>query len=70
MRTVTSELLSIPGVGPVKRRQLIQTFGSVQGVRDAALSDIAALPGFTAVSAQRLKDQLAALDATAVSAKE
>jgi excinuclease ABC subunit C len=70
MRTVTSELLSIPGVGPVKRRQLIQTFGSVQGVRDAALSDIAALPGFTAVSAQRLKDQLAALDATAVSATE
>jgi excinuclease ABC subunit C len=70
MRTVTSELLSIPGVGPVKRRQLIQTFGSVQGVRDAALADIAALPGFTAVSAQRLKDQLAALDATAVSATE
>ena len=66
MRTVTSELLSIPGVGPVKRRQLIRAFGSVQGVRDAALADIAALPGFTKVSAQRLKDQLAASDAVAV----
>lgn len=65
MRTVTSELLSISGVGPVKRRQLIQTFGSVQGVRDAAIGDIAALPGFTNASAQRLKDQLAASDATA-----
>jgi len=65
MRTVTSELLSIPGVGPVKRRQLIRMFGSVQGVRDASLDDIAALPGFTKVSAQRLKDQLAASDATA-----
>lgn len=65
MRTVTSELLSIPGVGPVKRRQLIRVFGSVQGVRDASLDDIAALPGFTKVSAQRLKDQLAASDATA-----
>ena len=66
MRTVTSELLSIPGVGPVKRRQLIQTFGSVQGVRDATLEDIAALPGFTNSSAQRLKEQLAESDATAL----
>ena len=66
MRTVTSELLSIPGVGPVKRRQLIQIFGSVQGVRDATLDDIAALPGFTKISAQRLKDQLAASDVAAL----
>jgi len=66
MRTVTSELLSIPGVGPVKRRQLIRAFGSVQGVRDAGLDDIAALPGFTKASAQRLKDRLVASDATAV----
>lgn len=70
MRTVTSELLSIPGVGPVKRRQLIHLFGSVQGVREAALADIAAVPGFTIASAQRLKDQLAALDATAVPAAD
>ncbi|MES2357399.1 MAG: excinuclease ABC subunit UvrC [Gemmatimonadota bacterium] len=65
MRTVTSELLSIPGVGPVKRRQLIQAFGSVQGVRDASLDEIAVLPGFTKASAQRLKDQLAASDVVA-----
>jgi excinuclease ABC subunit C len=65
MRTVTSELLSIPGVGPVKRRQLIQAFGSVQGVRDASLDEIAVLPGFTKASAQRLKDRLAASDAVA-----
>jgi excinuclease ABC subunit C len=70
MRTVTSELLSISGVGPVKRRQLIQTFGSVQGVRDAVIDEIAALPGFTKASAQRLKDQLAASDATAASGIE
>ena len=70
MRTVTSALLSIPGVGPVKRRQLIRTFGSVQGVRDASVDDIAALPGFTKLSAQRLKDQLAASDATAAPAQE
>ncbi len=70
MRTVTSALLSIPGVGPVKRRQLIQVFGSVQGVRDASVDAVAALPGFTKVSAQRLKDQLAASDATAAPPNE
>ena len=66
MRTVTSALLSIPGVGPVKRRQLIRAFGSVQGVRDASTDEIAELAGFTKASAERLKEQLAASDATAV----
>jgi excinuclease ABC subunit C len=60
LRTVTSELLSIPGIGPSKRRLLLQTFGSIQGVRDAPLEQIAALPGFSAASARRLLDVLAA----------
>jgi excinuclease ABC subunit C len=67
MRTVTSELLSIPGVGEKKRRQLLTAFGSVQGVRDASVSDIAALPGFTVASAEKLKIALADRDATATS---
>jgi excinuclease ABC subunit C len=58
-RTVTSELLSIPGIGPSKRRALIHAFGSVQGVRDAGIDAIAALPGFSAASAQRILDALA-----------
>ncbi len=45
-RTITSELLQIPGVGPTRRRALLHRFGSVQGVRDATLEDIAAVPGF------------------------
>jgi excinuclease ABC subunit C len=45
-RTITSELLAIPGVGPTRRRALLHRFGSVQGVREAALEDIAAIPGF------------------------
>ena len=65
MRTVTSELLSIPGIGPKKRRALIHRFGSIQGIRDASDADIAALPGFTAASAQKLR---AALDATSPTA--
>jgi excinuclease ABC subunit C len=58
LRTVTSALLSIPGIGPSKRRALIQTFGSVQGVRDATVDQIAALPGFSASSARRLLESL------------
>jgi excinuclease ABC subunit C len=60
LRTITSELLSIPGIGPSKRRLLLQEFGSIQGVRDATVEQIAALPGFSATSARRLLDVLAA----------
>ena len=35
MRTITSELLRIPGIGEAKRRQLLQAFGSLEGVRAA-----------------------------------
>jgi excinuclease ABC subunit C len=54
MRTMTSELLRIPGVGEAKRRQLLEAFGSLQGVRDAGPEAIAALPGFGQKIAERI----------------
>jgi len=60
MRTVTSELLKVPGIGPVKRRRLLQEFGSVQGVREAGEEAIAKLPGFNADRARKLLESLAA----------
>ncbi len=57
-RTITSELLKIPGVGPAKRRALLHAFGSVQGVRDASAERIAEIPGFGIVSAHRLLEAL------------
>jgi excinuclease ABC subunit C len=60
MRTVTSELLKVPGIGPVKRRRLLQEFGSIQGVRDAGEEAIAKLPGFNTERARRLLETLAA----------
>jgi excinuclease ABC subunit C len=60
MRTVTSELLKVPGIGPVKRRRLLQEFGSIQGVRDAGEEAIAKLPGFNAERARKLLESLAA----------
>lgn len=58
MRTVTSELLQIRGIGPTKRRQLIQSFGSLEGVRKATPEEIARLPGWTVAGAQKLLGQL------------
>ncbi|HTL96170.1 MAG TPA: excinuclease ABC subunit UvrC [Gemmatimonadaceae bacterium] len=60
MRTVTSELLKIPGIGPQRRRALLHAFGSVQGVRDANEADIARVPGFSAASARRVLEALGA----------
>ena len=57
-RTVTSELLAVPGVGAAKRRLLLQTFGSLEGVRAASVEAIAALPGFSTKSAGRILDVL------------
>jgi excinuclease ABC subunit C len=60
MRTVTSELLKVPGIGPVKRRRLIQEFGSVQGVRDSGEEAIAKVPGFNVEQARKLLETLSA----------
>jgi excinuclease ABC subunit C len=59
VRTITSELLRIPGIGEAKRRKLLEVFGSLQGVRDASLEAIAALPGFGMKTAERIARALA-----------
>jgi excinuclease ABC subunit C len=66
-RTITSELLRIPGVGDAKRKLLLTTFGSVQGIRDATPEQIGAVPGFSAKSGQRILEALRASDALAPS---
>jgi excinuclease ABC subunit C len=58
VRTVTSELLKVPGIGPVRRRALLKAFGSVQGVREATAEQIATVPGFTVAAAQKLLNTL------------
>ncbi|HEU5303459.1 MAG TPA: helix-hairpin-helix domain-containing protein, partial [Gemmatimonadales bacterium] len=57
-RTITSELLSIPGIGPTRRRLLLERFGSLAGVRSASVSELAAVPGFSAHLAERILDHL------------
>jgi excinuclease ABC subunit C len=59
-RTLTSELLEIPGIGPKRRRRLLERFGSLAGIRSATVQEVAALPGFSAETAARLLDRLEA----------
>ena len=61
MRTLTSELLSIPGVGPKKRSMLLATFGSLQGVKEASLEQIAGVEGFSETSARKVLQALGVL---------
>jgi excinuclease ABC subunit C len=68
IRTVTSELLRIPGVGPAKRRALLTAFGSIHGVRAATPEQIAELPGWSLKAAQKLQESLRQSDPTAPAA--
>jgi excinuclease ABC subunit C len=65
-RTITSELLRIPGIGDARRRELLHAFGSLQGVKDATLEQIAELPGFSTRTAQKVRDALGAESASVV----
>src|SRR6478736_5133789 len=44
-RTLTSELDAVPGLGPRRRRLLLQKFGSLAGVRRASREDLEAVVG-------------------------
>jgi excinuclease ABC subunit C len=57
-RTIASELLTIPGIGPRRRRSLLERFGSLAGVKTASSAEIAALPGFSTTLADRILETL------------
>jgi excinuclease ABC subunit C len=57
-RTITSELLDIPGVGPNRRRQLLERFGSLAGVKSASVAELATVPGFSTRLAERVLSHL------------
>lgn len=55
---LASRLDIIPGVGPTRRRQLLQKFGSVEGIKAATPEEIAEIKGITLEMAQSIKIQL------------
>jgi excinuclease ABC subunit C len=57
---IQSELDGIPGVGAERRRRLLATFGSVEGLRQATPDQIAQVPGIPRPLAQRIYEALRA----------
>ena len=57
-RTLTSVLDNAPGIGPKRRTALLQTFHSVQRLKEASPEEIAAVKGFSLKMAAELKRHL------------
>jgi excinuclease ABC subunit C len=53
-----SALDSVPGIGPKRKQALLRKFGSVKGIREATLDDVAATVGFTRRLAEKVKEFL------------
>ncbi|MCR4419140.1 MAG: excinuclease ABC subunit UvrC [Clostridia bacterium] len=58
--TRRSVLGEVPGVGPKRRRALLEAFGSVEGLRRASVEEIAAVKGMSRALAARVKAHLEA----------
>jgi excinuclease ABC subunit C len=56
--SLTSRLDGIQGIGPARKRALLRAFGDLNGVKNATIDDIAALPGISPELAGRVKESL------------
>ncbi len=55
---MASVLEEIPGVGPVRRKALLEHFGSLDAIRRATVEEIASVPGIGPELAATIKDSL------------
>jgi excinuclease ABC subunit C len=55
---IASQLDQIPGIGPARRRVLLRTFGSLDGIRAASEDELAGVPGITRQLAEVIKAEL------------
>jgi|694.fasta_scaffold00367_19 excinuclease ABC subunit C len=53
-----SLLDSVPGLGPKKKKILLEKFGTVNRILTAPLNQIEALPGFNKILAERIRERL------------
>ena len=57
-RTLRSALDEIPGLGPQRKKLLIQHFGSVRRIRRASLAELQSVPGLPRVLSERVFEAL------------
>ena len=55
---LASQLDSIPGIGPARRKALLKHFGSVDKIREATLEELAAVQGMNETAAKSVKAYL------------
>lgn len=55
---LASQLDSIPGIGPTRRKALLKHFGSVDKIRQASVEEIAAVKGMNETAAKNVKANL------------
>ena len=55
---LASSIDLISGIGPKRKTMLLRRFGSLKGIKDATVDDIATVPGVTRSLATRLKQML------------
>ncbi len=56
--TFQSSLDSVPGVGPSRKKALIRKFGSVKAIREALITELAAVDGISTKLAEQIKASL------------
>ncbi|MBM3924880.1 MAG: excinuclease ABC subunit UvrC [SAR202 cluster bacterium] len=56
--SLKSSIDLVTGIGPKRKKMLLRRFGSLKGIKDAPVEDIAAVPGMTQSLALRLKQTL------------
>jgi excinuclease ABC subunit C len=57
-RTVASRLEDIAGIGPNRRKALLRRFGSLQGIKDATVEELAEVAGVSRTLAERIATEL------------
>ncbi len=55
---LASRLDIVPGIGPARRKQLLNKFGSIEDIQEASLEELMAVPGVTEKIAQSLRAHL------------
>jgi excinuclease ABC subunit C len=55
---LASQLDSIPGIGPARRKALLKHFGSMDKIREASIEEIAAVKGLNLPAAESIKAHL------------
>lgn len=55
---LASRLESVPGIGPARRKWLLDHFGSIVDIQQASLDELTVVPGITPKLAQAIKENL------------